>query len=240
MTASAGGALLAIESSTGTASVAIGRGGEAIAEIALTRRGGHSAALPPAIDYALRAAGLRRDDIEGVVIGGGPGSFTGLRIAGATGKAIARALDVPLLAYSGLLAAAAPLGSGGRPVCALFDARGRDVFAACYRFGTGLRVLLPPAALAVDALIATLDPDDSPVFTGDGALRHRAEIAATFGDVVAPAAFAAPRAAALLWLADAFPDAGVVHDLAAWEPDYLRASGAERIAAAKAAAPART
>jgi hypothetical protein len=48
---------------------------------------------------------------------------------------------------------------------------------------------------------------------------------------VAPAEVGVPRASALLWLARAAPEMGRVADAAAWEPEYVRASGAERIAA---------
>ena len=59
---------------------------------------------------------------------------TSLRIAAATAKGMVHALGVPLLAYSGLLATAVAGWGAGGSVCALFDARRRDVYAACYRF----------------------------------------------------------------------------------------------------------
>jgi tRNA threonylcarbamoyladenosine biosynthesis protein TsaB len=225
--------LLALESSTSTGSVAVGTAGSLLAEISFDVRGGHSSGLLPAAEYALRSAGLEPGDLGGVVIGGGPGSFTGLRIAGATAKGMVQALEVPLYAYSGLMAAAAPLGASGRPVCALFDARGRDLFAACYRFRGAPEVILPPTATGLDDLPALLDTAGPPIFVGDGATRHREELLERFGSAVAPRHFAAPRAAALVWLAGSAPRLGLVADPSAWEPEYLRASGAERIAAAR-------
>jgi tRNA threonylcarbamoyladenosine biosynthesis protein TsaB len=231
----AGRPLLALDTSTSTGSVAVGTADALLAEVSLSVRGGHSSAILPAMDYALRSAGLRPADLGGVVVGGGPGSFTGLRIAGATAKGVVHALGIPLLSFSGLLAAAAQAwASGSRPVCALFDARGRDLFAACYRFDSGVEVILPPTALTVDEVIQSFRGEPM-IFVGDGALRHAEEIRSAAGGVIAPAIFSAPRAGTLLWLASIAREDGRVDDPAAWEPDYLRASGAERIAAARQA-----
>jgi tRNA threonylcarbamoyladenosine biosynthesis protein TsaB len=199
---------------------------------------GHSSSLLPAVDQAMRAAGVARGDLSAIVIGGGPGSFTGLRIAAAMAKGIGQALGVPLLAYSGLAAAAASAWAAPGEVCALFDARKRDVFAACYRFGgegEAARATMEPEAMELDELVRRLRDRESPLLVGDGALRHRAELERKLGARVVPAHLGMPRASALLWLAFAAPELAAAADAAAWEPDYLRASGAERIAAARSA-----
>lgn len=223
--------LLALDAATRTASVALGRGDEVLADQSFGALAGHSSTLLPAIDGLLRDAGVERNALGGVVVGGGPGSFTGLRIAAATAKGIVAALHVPLYAYSSLLAAAVQAWAAGTPVCALFDARGRDVFAACYRFDPAPRTLLDPVALTLDELIERCRPFGAPVVVGDGGERHRGELEAALGARVAPAFAAAPRAAALLWLARVAPEEGRVADPRGWEPAYLRASGAERTAA---------
>jgi tRNA threonylcarbamoyladenosine biosynthesis protein TsaB len=231
------GPVLALESSTGTGSVAIGDVGGVIAELVLNVGPGHSSALLPAAEQAMRTAGLAPADLAAIVVGGGPGSFTGLRIAAATAKGMLRALDVPLFSYSGLHAVAAAHWSAPGSVWGVFDARGRDVFTARYSFRDGPRVLDAPAAMTVDALIerARDDAAGPPVLAGDGALRHAAELEAGTGGRVAPAHLAVPRASALLWLAAVAPGLGRVDDPTHWEPDYVRAAGVERIAAARAA-----
>jgi tRNA threonylcarbamoyladenosine biosynthesis protein TsaB len=229
--------LLALDTSTPMGSVAVGTPGALLAEVSLSVRAGHSSALLPAIDFAMGAAGVDRSALGGIVVGGGPGSFTGLRIAAATAKGIAHALRIPLLSYSGLLATAAQAWASPGPVCALFDARGRDVFAACYEFGEdpggGVVETLPPTVLTLDDVVARY-AERPPLFTGDGAIRHAEELVGQTGGRIAPAVFAVPRAACLLWLAGRAPALGRVADAGSWEPEYLRASGAERIAAARA------
>jgi tRNA threonylcarbamoyladenosine biosynthesis protein TsaB len=222
------GPVLALDSSTAGASVAVGRGGRVLAEERVEAATGASSLLLPAADRAMRSAGLAPGELAAVVAGGGPGSFTGLRIAAATAKGMVRALGVPLFAYSGLLAAAAVHRGAGRPVCALFDARNREVFAGCWRFAQrSVDELLPPSILGVEALAERLREGEAPLFVGDGAALHREALEAAFG-----AAEGSP-AAGLLWLARTVPAAGRVADAAAWEPEYLRAAGAERIAAAR-------
>lgn len=227
------GPVLAIDSSTQGGSVAIGIDGRIAAEVRIDAGRGASSLLMPAVDEAVRGAGLGPRDLAAVVVGGGPGSFTGLRIAAATAKATVRALGIPLFAYSGLAGAAAALRGAGRPVCAFFDARNREVFAGCWRFADGgVEEALAPVILPVEMALAQVR-DEMPIFTGDGAALHREMIEQVFGAgaVVEPADESV--AAGLLWLARAAPELGRVASPAAWEPEYLRASGAERIAAAR-------
>ena len=219
---------LAIETSTQLGSIAIGHGRNVIAEIVLGLRIKQSEALLPAIEYALLSAQLTQSDIARVVVGGGPGSFTGLRVAGATAKAIARALDVPMFAYSGLEVLAASTANAKQSICALFDARRDEVYSACYRFPAfhAIEVLMPPAPRHIDDVLQRVDVRNM-LFVGDGALRHSDMIVAA-GGLLAPAHFAVPRAAALLWLSDMAPAHGRIENISEWEPLYLRESGAER------------
>src|SRR5690606_38451930 len=104
------------------------------------------------------------------------------------------------------------------------DARRGEVYAACYERLNAtdrLAVVFEPEALHIDVLRERAVGLDA-VFTGDGARRY------ADGLGIAPPPPAFPRAAALLRLAAADPQAGLVTDLAQWEPLYLRASGAER------------
>lgn len=219
---------LAIDTSTSLGSVAVGRGDALRAEVVVGVSARHSESLLPAIDFALRSAGVKPAELAGVVVAGGPGSFTGVRVAGATAKGLVRALGVPFFAYPGLLALAAGAAAGEAPVCALFDARRGEVYAGCWRFpGDGaIEPLLEPCASPLAEVLDRLR-GASPRYVGEGAVRHRRAIAEA-GGRAAPAHQGVPRAGALLWLAEIAPDAGRVADPAAWEPEYVRGAGAER------------
>lgn len=215
--------LVGLEAATDLGSVAIGSGTELTGEVMIGVRTRHAESLLPALDYLMRSARLERRAIRGVVVGAGPGSFTGVRIAAATARGLAHGLGVPLYAYSSLAALALDAASE-RPVCALFDARRGEVYAACYALepSTGrLKSLMDPAVLTVPALLDRVGAME-PRFIGEGALRYGALVGGG-----PPGAFV-PRASALLRLAASDPDAGRIRDTVAWEPSYIRLSGAER------------
>lgn len=227
------GPVLALDTSTRWGSVAVGDGSQLLAEVVLGSVAGHSGALVPAADAALRWAGLHPRDLKAIVVAGGPGSFTGLRVAAASAKGMAHALGVPLFAFGSLLVAAAGMAGAGRPVCALFDARRRDVFAACYRFEAGVETMLAPQAVSLDVLRGQLRAVANLIFVGDGAWLHREDLEQLPGASVIPPPVGVSRASSLLWLLEIAPALGRVREPADWEPEYLRASGAERIAAAR-------
>lgn len=220
---------LAIETSTPLGSVAVGSSQGVLAEAVLGVHARHSEALLPAIDFVLKNAQIAKSDLARIVVGGGPGSFTGLRISAATAKALAKALHLPLFAYSGLAVLAAGIATAEQPICALFDARRGEVYAGCYRFPgmERMETLTEPAPRKLDDVFAAMDAR-STLFVGDGALAFASAIVER-GGAIAPVHFSVPRASALAWLSDISPSAGRIDDVASWEPLYLRESGAERM-----------
>jgi tRNA threonylcarbamoyladenosine biosynthesis protein TsaB len=120
----------------------------------------HSSLLPKAIEEMLSRAGIKPAGLGGIVIGLGPGSFTGLRIGLATVKGISFAGKIPLVGASSLaamaLAAAPDLPEGSLLVPAL-DARKGEVYCGLYRSKAGEVVLEgQEMALAPEKLIEKL------------------------------------------------------------------------------------
>ena len=219
---------LALETSTRLGSLAIGDDSGLIGECTLSVRATHSETVLPEAVRLLARAGCRVDDLTAVVVGAGPGSFTGVRIAASLAKGLCFARDLPLMAFSSLAAVAA--SSGANRVCAVFDARRDEVYAAAYEFEKLPRPEWGAAVLSIDRLLAEISAPNW-CFAGDGAARHARKIE-TAGGRVLPPHLGVPRAAALLWLANHAPDEGRVEDPGLWEPWYIRASGAERRAGA--------
>ena len=242
------GLLLALETSGKEGSIALGewrgnRGGSGsqespgsvrlLAQTRLRDEDEHAALLTPAVDEVLAEAGARPSDLVALVVGAGPGSFTGVRVAAATAKGMAWSLSLPLWAFSSLAGAAvAAEGEPNRSRVVLFDARGERLYAAAYRLARGrLETLLEPVATDVGRI---LDSHLSPhgILMGSGALRHKALFEAAGASVLQPPA-GDPDAEGLLRLLALSPDTPPVEDVGAWEPDYLREAGAERIRKAR-------
>jgi len=92
----------------------------------------HLAWLMPAVHLLLSEAGLRPADLGAIAVGRGPGSFTGVRTAVVTAKAMAHVLGTALVAPSSLDLVAGSITTEGDAVCACLDARRRELYYAFY------------------------------------------------------------------------------------------------------------
>ena len=217
---------LALDTSTPVGSVAVGRDGEVLAESFLRVRATHSEAVLPEVDRLLTACGLGSRDLQAVVVGGGPGSFTGVRIAASLAKGMCHARGLELFSFSSLAAVAVGARCEG-PVCALFDARRGQVYAAGYRVGDGIEELFAPRAAALEQVLEDLDEPGTWCFAGDGAGPGESAIRSAGGRILDPDTWV-PQARSLLWLASADPGRGRVADPGRWEPGYVRLPAAQR------------
>ncbi|MDQ3303450.1 MAG: tRNA (adenosine(37)-N6)-threonylcarbamoyltransferase complex dimerization subunit type 1 TsaB, partial [Actinomycetota bacterium] len=169
--------ILALDSSTSAVAVAVARasesGREVLAEVSVPSRGASEALLPGA-HAALALAGVDLGEVERILVGVGPGTFTGIRIALAAARALALATGAALSKNSTLAALAAPASvSMEEPdVLAVLDAKRRQVFAQRFAGGQVPEEIL---CVAPEELPA---PDKSlrerTLLVGDGAVRYRA------------------------------------------------------------------
>ena len=191
---------LAFDTATSAATAALVRDGEVLGE-----RVSRAVTVLAGADELLRENGIERAELTGLVVGIGPGSFTGLRLGLATARGLALALDLPVAGVSTLdaLAAGAP---GALPVV---DGGRREVFTL---------VNGEPAVCAPQDVRAAL-------CVGDGAVRYRSVLEAN-GAEVPPDDDERhlPRARFHAQLALEFGPADEV------EPLYLRLPDAERTA----------
>ena len=227
---------LAFETSGPLGSAALGRGGDLLGEVAVRTLLARSEALLEAAEGLFSMAGCSAGDVERIVVGSGPGSFTGVRIAASMAKGWCHSTGATLCPVSSLRAVGAQAGAGkaGPAVCAMFDARRGDVFASAWPDGSWGVPLFENLAGPVESVlnrIAARGGGARPglagwCFAGRGALQARSLIAAGGGTVLGPVS-ADPRASTLLWIAHKDPDRGVA-DPGSWTPEYGRESGAVR------------
>lgn len=145
--------LLAIETSTTRASIALRVEGRVFTcEETTTHE--HARVLLVMIEQLLLEAGVGFDAIDGIVLGAGPGSFTGVRIAVSIAKGLAYAHDLPLFPVNGLHCIAFDAARRfKRPVLAMIDARMHQVYWAYQPDSGACAVVSAPGAvqLPVDA-----------------------------------------------------------------------------------------
>src|ERR1043166_6812337 len=98
---------LAIDTATEIASVAVGRPPVAGSGAHVQGARRHAAEIIRLVDFVLRRLSLRPNGLEGIVVGDGPGSFTGLRIGWSAAKGLAHEAGLDIRAIPSLMAAAA-------------------------------------------------------------------------------------------------------------------------------------
>ena len=215
------GSWLAIDTATDVASVAVNA---ARGTVARSIRGArqHAAQILPLVQEVLSAGTVSLNDLEGIVVGDGPGSFTGLRIGWAAAKGLAHERQLPLLAIPSLLGAA--YGAGVNNVAACYDALRGQVFGAVYAFqddavDTVIKAdLFTISQLAESAAVA--------LAVGDGAVRYRREVEAWTGRAPLGLEELPPIAGSLLALL-AYDGARVALDRLLAEPTYGRPAEAQ-------------
>jgi tRNA threonylcarbamoyladenosine biosynthesis protein TsaB len=155
--------VLAFDTATDVATIAVVRLPE---RECLGERSSRAVRILKDADDLLAEAGLDRDALEGIVVGTGPGSYTGLRVGLVTARTLAFALEIPVAGVSTLaaLSAGAP---GAEPV---IDGRRSEVF-----------VLGPDGPLVVPA--EEFCAQRGRVYVGDGAVRYREQLESAGGTV---------------------------------------------------------
>ncbi|HXV37812.1 MAG TPA: tRNA (adenosine(37)-N6)-threonylcarbamoyltransferase complex dimerization subunit type 1 TsaB, partial [Myxococcota bacterium] len=143
--------LLALETATAEASVALLRGGELVDEVAAAP-GPAAATLLPAIDRLLERSGVALAAIDAFAVSVGPGSFTSLRVGIATVKGLAFGAAQPVVPVSTLAALALAAGPTHESVVPLLDARRGELYAAAYAGGDVGAVSLAEGVYGIEAL----------------------------------------------------------------------------------------
>ncbi len=147
----------ALDTASPSLSLAVLDEDEPVAELWLGAVPGGGRRVLEAAHSLLGAAGVGVADLDGVLVGVGPGGFTGLRIGIATALGLGQACGIEVRGASSLEAMALALADaapGAHAVVPMLDARRRELFTAAYRplGGSGLEELIPPTALSPGAL----------------------------------------------------------------------------------------
>jgi tRNA threonylcarbamoyladenosine biosynthesis protein TsaB len=224
--------ILAIDTATAATGIAITRGtrnfGKVVASLGLSSNVTHSRRLLSSIDWLMQQVEIGWEDIHGIGVSLGPGSFTGLRIVMATAKGLVTATGLQLLGVSTLDVLASSCLTE-RLVCSVIDARKKEVYAAFYKTDSnGCVIRMSDIAAFSPAALAALIKDPV-LMVGDGAVAYKElfeqELGGNFS--IASSEQHEPSAAALGLMCGEQFLAGNVLPVDSAVPLYVRSSDAE-------------
>jgi tRNA threonylcarbamoyladenosine biosynthesis protein TsaB len=205
--------ILAIDASTYVGSVAVLDGGRVLADSDVAMRGKDEERLMPCVGDTLRQSGLTLAQVDRIICGGGPGSFTSLRIAASIAKGLALGADKPLFAVSSLALIVAgtvdAFSQSPKRYLAALDAMRGDYFVAAFECRAGDVHPVGDARLVPKSEVPVV-----------AAAEHATVVGPDFGD------HWAPRARGVVLLAAQIEKQGPVA-LADWEPTYGRLAEAQ-------------
>lgn len=220
--------LLSLDCSTLTLSLALLRGDGTLVEhrqLGLPQR--QSELLPREIEAILNAHGHALKQLTGLVVGLGPGSFTGLRIGLSTVKGLAYALRLPVVGASSLAALALEGPEGVELYASAVVKKGEFYVGRYLRDGGRVEALSGETSMTLAQLADALKQAPAARMIGPAITEWRAPLEALG---VPPASFLpgplVPSAVALAQLVKV-PSEYSAQALFALEPHYLRGSGAE-------------
>ena len=165
--------ILAVECSATPASIAIIDDEKLVAHAFANVKLTHSQTLMPMIENILAASKINLNDIEGLAISNGPGSFTGVRIGISAVKGLAAPNDIPCIPVSTLDGMAQAFIDRDCIVCAVMDARCNQFYNALFEIKGGVITrLCDDRALMCNELkqdITKIFPEQKIIICGDGA-----------------------------------------------------------------------
>jgi tRNA threonylcarbamoyl adenosine modification protein YeaZ len=214
---------LAIDTSTDTASLALLKDGEVLAELTWRCQKNHSVELMPRLSQLLKLTKLELKSIGGIIVAKGPGSFNGLRVVISTAKALAFSLGIPLVGISTLEAEAYQHAESGLPVCPIFNAGRGEISAAIYqRKGAQWYQITPEHITTVDALGSKLTTKT--IFCGQltPVIASQLKVKLKERAIIPPPASRLRRASFLAELGLKRLEAGDFDHPATMQPIYLR------------------
>lgn len=215
--------LLAIDTSTDMASIALLQDGAVLAELTWRCGQNHSTQLLPNLAHLLNQANLSLQSVSGIVVAQGPGSYSGLRVGISTAKGLAFSLGIPLVGVSTLEVEAYQQAERGLPICPVFNAgRGEIATAAYQKKGNQWRQLIAEHLTTVETLCSQITTKT--VFCGEFVPSIAAELKKQLKQkavMLSPAA-GLRRAGFLAELGLKRFEAGDYDDLVTLQPLYLR------------------
>ena len=212
--------LLAIDTSTRYAGIALADDRRVIDLQAWHSTVNHTSELMPAVAHLLGRRGLKPASLDAVAVALGPGGFSSLRVGVSAAKGMALAGRLPLLGVGTLDLEAHPYSESGKLICPMLDA-GRGEVASALMGADGVRVREDKICLPGDLMDSV---SGVTLYCGEGVGPHADFIKERMGTKAVVINWSGPasRLNALVEIARQRLELGDQDDLATLQPYYLR------------------
>jgi len=215
--------LVAIDTSTDNASLALAQDGRILAELTWCCGQNHSVELLPQLVHLLNQAKSGLQSVSGIIVAKGPGSFNGLRVGVSTAKGLAFSLGIPIVGISTLEAAAYQYAETSLPICPILNAGRGEIATALYQKKQKVwRQLLSEHITTVDMLCSQITTKT--IFCGEFTPLIVTELKKQLKQraIIPPPATRLRRASFLAELGQQRLEAGDYDNPATLQPLYLR------------------
>lgn len=218
--------ILAIDTSTTHSSCAVMDDNNIVGDFSINQSMSHNEILLVMVDEMLKKLNVDIEDIDLFVAVTGPGSFTGIRIGVTVVKALAMALNKPIVAVNTLEALSFGVFSDKKKI-PLIDARGERVYYGVYE-GINNENIVSPALLTIDELLEEFLDKGEFVFVGDCVNLYKDRILENKNFEITPACLNSCISKNACVIGKQKFERGDISDCFSLSPEYVRLSQAQR------------
>lgn len=218
--------ILAIDTSTTHSSCSVMEDNNIVGDFSINQSMSHNEILLVMVDEVLKKLNIGIEDIDLFVAVTGPGSFTGIRIGVTVVKALAMALNKPIVAVNTLEALSFGIFSDKKKI-PLIDARGERVYYGVYE-GISNTNIVAPALLTIDELLEEFSNKGEFVFAGDCVNLYKDRILKNKNFEITPACLNSCISRNACVIGKHKFESGDISDCFNLSPEYVRLSQAQR------------
>lgn len=218
--------ILAIDTSTTHSSCSVMEDNNIVGDFSINQSMSHNEILLVMVDEVLKKLNIDIEDIDLFVAVTGPGSFTGIRIGVTVVKALAMALNKPIVAVNTLEALSFGIFSDKKKI-PLIDARGERVYYGVYE-GISNANIVAPALLTIDELLEEFSNKGEFVFAGDCVNLYKDRILKNKNFEITPACLNSCISRNACVIGKHKFESGDISDCFNLSPEYVRLSQAQR------------
>lgn len=218
--------ILAIDTSTTHSSCAVMDDNNIVGDFSINQSMSHNEILLVMVDEMLKKLNIDIEDIDLLVAVTGPGSFTGIRIGVTVVKALAMALNKPIVAVNTLEALSFGVFSDKKKI-PLIDARGERVYYGVYE-GINNENIVAPALLTIDELLEEFSDKGEFIFVGDCVNLYKDRILENKNFEITPACLNSCISKNACVIGKQKYERGDISDCFSLSPEYVRLSQAQR------------